>query len=198
MRLTGWFGVKTPRRKRFKFCLIELFPIANVPSTGDYCRNAVIAMGVRRNLCMRGNSQHDRVHARFIRITFEYNSLNSANAGTPGAGIALLWKLVLGGSEALFAKVARRGVSAGCCSNLRRVEEGANKRHGFRWALFHQPMPGASDDRLSNIGRNVPHDHCLERTKRLFSADSKYGHRQLAALENFIILCVLRKSSELG
>src|SRR5260370_29998738 len=161
MRLTRWFGVKTPWGKGFKFCLIELFTVANVPGSRNYGRNAVIVVGVCGNLCMRGNSQHDRVHARFIRITFEYNSLNSANAGTPGAGITLLWELVLGGSEALFANVVRSGARAGCCSNLRRVEEAANKRHGLHWALFHQPMPRARDDRLLNIGRTVPHDHCL-------------------------------------
>src|SRR5438270_14033548 len=103
MRLTRWLGVKTPRRTRLKFCLIELFPVANVPSTGDYGRYPVIAMRVRRNLRMRGNSQHDRVHTRSIRITFEYKSLNSANPGTPGARITLLWELVLHRSEALFA-----------------------------------------------------------------------------------------------
>ena len=53
----------------------------------------------------------------------------------------MLGEVVLGGSETLFAKVARRGARAGCCSNVRRVEEGANTRHGFHWALFHQPMP---------------------------------------------------------
>src|SRR4029077_16830655 len=38
----------------------------------------------------------------------------------------------------------------------------------------------------------------IPRTKRLLSADSQYGHRQLHPLENFIILCVLGKRRELG
>src|ERR1700731_2940603 len=106
MGLTWWFGVKAPRRKRFEFCLIELSPVANVPSTGDYGCHPVIAMGVRRDLRMRGNPQHDRIHACSVRITFEYNSLNSTNARTPCAGIAVLRKLVFGGSKAFFPDVA--------------------------------------------------------------------------------------------
>src|SRR6267154_590202 len=86
------------------------------------------------------------------------------------------------------------------CSFLgvRRVEKVANQRHGFRRPLFHQPMPGASNDHLSNIGRHVAHDHRLQWTKRLLSAYSQYGHGQLHLLEDFVVLRVLRKSGELS
>src|SRR5713101_728903 len=89
------------------------------------------------------------------------------------AGIAALWKLVLGGGKAPFAHVAC-GTCVGRCSALRRVEEVPNKRHGIPRTLFHQPMPRTSDDHLSNIGRHVAHDHRLQRTKRLLSAHSQY------------------------
>src|SRR5579859_5149236 len=59
-------------------------------------------------------------------------------------------------------------------------------------------MAGASDDCLSNICRHVAHDNRLERTKRFLSADCQYGHRQLHLLEDFVVLCVLRKGSKLG
>src|SRR5438093_7919779 len=71
MGLTRWFGVEATRGKRFQFCLIELFPVANVPGAGEYGRNPVIAMGVRRNLCVRGHAQHDRVDARFSSRALE-------------------------------------------------------------------------------------------------------------------------------
>src|SRR5437868_5615257 len=109
-----------------------------------------------------------------------------------------LRELELGGTDALLAKVAGRAARAPRCSNLRRIEEVANKRHGFCGALFHQPMPGARNDRFLNLARDVPHDHRLKRTKRLLSADSQDGHRQLHALKNFIILYVLGKRGELG
>src|SRR5213596_1882478 len=64
-----------------------------------------------------------------------------------GLGITMLRELILGGSETLFAKVVRRGTRAACGSNLRGVEEVANEGHGVRRTLFHQPMPGARDDR---------------------------------------------------
>src|SRR5207302_3032843 len=162
MRLTRSFGVKTPWRKGFKFPLIELFPVANVPGSRDYGRNPVIAMGVRRNLRMCWHAQHDCVNPRCVRITFEHHSLNPSNSRTAGPGITMLRELTLGGSETLFAKVVRRGARAACGSNLRGVEEVANEGHGVRRTLFHQPMPGARDDRLLNIGRNVSHDHRSE------------------------------------
>src|SRR5712672_2394462 len=59
-------------------------------------------------------------------------------------------------------------------------------------------MPGASNDRLSNIGRHVAHDHRLQWTKRLFSANSQYGHGQLHLFEDSVVLGVLRKSGELS
>ncbi len=48
-------------------------------------------------------------------------------------------------------------------------------------------MPGATDDRLLNIGRNVSHDHGLEWTKGFLSANGQHGHRELHARENFIV-----------
>src|SRR5229473_5755009 len=81
---------------------------------------------------------------------------------------------------------------------IRRVEEVANQHHGFRRPLFHQPMPGASNDHLSNIGRHVAHDLRLLWTKRLLSAYSQHGHGQLHLLEDFVVLRVLRKSGELS
>src|SRR5260370_815705 len=81
---------------------------------------------------------------------------------------------------------------------VRRVEKVANQRHGLRRPLFHQPMSGASNDHLSNIGRHVAHDHRLHWTKRLLSAYSQYGHGQLHLLEDFVVLRVLRKSGELS
>src|ERR1700732_588395 len=59
-------------------------------------------------------------------------------------------------------------------------------------------MPRASNDRFSNIGRHVAHDHCLQWTKRLLSAHSEYGHGQLHFLEDFVVLRILRKSGELS
>src|SRR6267142_4307246 len=81
---------------------------------------------------------------------------------------------------------------------VRRVEKVANQRHGFRRPLFHQPMPGASNDHLSNIRRHVAHDHRLQWTKRLLSTYSQHGHGQLHLLEDFVVLGVLRKSRELS
>src|ERR1017187_921450 len=52
------------------------------------------------------------------------------------------------GSPLIFTTTAL----AGSCSNLLRVEEFANECHRFRSALFHQPVLGATDDRLLNIG----------------------------------------------
>src|SRR5258707_14297713 len=59
-------------------------------------------------------------------------------------------------------------------------------------------MPGPSNDRLSNIGRHVAHDHRSQWTKRLFSANSQYGHGQLHLFEDSVVLGVLRKSGELS
>ena len=73
----------------------------------------------------------------------------------------MLRELILGGSETLFAKVIRGGARAACGRNLRGVEEVAYEGHRVGRTLFHQPMPGARDDRLLNIGRNVSHDHRL-------------------------------------
>ncbi len=71
--------------------------------------------------------------------------------------------------------ICTRTALYGSCSNLLRVEEFANESHRFRRALFHQPMPGATDDRLLNIGRNVSHDHGLEWTKGFLSANGQHG-----------------------
>jgi hypothetical protein len=81
-----------------------------------------------------------------------------------GPRITLMREIELGGTDALLAKLAVPA-RAPRCSNLRRVEEVANERHGFCWALFHQPMPGARNDRLLNVARDVPHDDRLKRTK---------------------------------
>src|ERR1700733_9422769 len=118
MGLTGWFGVEAARGKRFKFCLIKLLPVPDVPGAGDYGRHPVIAMGVRCNLRMRWHAKHNCVHTRLIRITFEDHSLNSSHPGTACARIPVLWKLVLGGSKTPFPEVAREPCD-GRCSNLR-------------------------------------------------------------------------------
>ena len=72
MGLAGRLGVEAAWGKRFEFCLIELFPVANVPGAGDYGRHPIVAMGVRRDLRMRRHAKHNCVHTRLIRITFEY------------------------------------------------------------------------------------------------------------------------------
>src|SRR5207244_11601515 len=130
MGLTRWFGVEATGGKRFQFCLIELFPVANVPGARDYGRDPVIAMGVRRNLCVGGHAQHDRVDARLVRITFEHHGLNSANPGTASAGITLLRELLLGWRKTLFVEGACDGVRGGCRRDLRRPGEVTNKGRG--------------------------------------------------------------------
>ena len=108
--------------------------------------------------------------------------------------VAYICECVPSGSPLICTTTALAGNSG----NLLRIEEFANECHRFRRAFFHQPMPGATDDRLLNIGRNVSHDHCLEWTKGFLSAYGQHGHRELHARENFIVLCILGKRSELS
>src|SRR5215468_2403181 len=126
MRPAGWLGVEAARGKRFKFCFVELFPVADAPGAGDYGCYAVVAMGMRRNFRVRRYAKHNCVHTCVIRITFEYHSLNSSNSRTASARIPALWKLVLGRSKTLFAEVDC-GNCYGRRGNLGRVEEIANK-----------------------------------------------------------------------
>src|SRR2546429_8932335 len=58
-------------------------------------------------------------------------------------------------------------------------------------------MPRTGNDGLLNVCRNVTHDHGLQCAKGLLAPNSQHGHRQLRLLEDFIVLRVLRKRSEL-
>ena len=87
---TRWFGVEAAWGKSLEFRLVKLVPIADAPSAGDYGGYPVIAMGVRRDLCVRRHTKHNGVHTLLIRITFEHDGLNPADARTSSARSAVL------------------------------------------------------------------------------------------------------------
>ena len=72
--ILGWrFCVEASGRKSFQLRLVEFVSVPDVPGSGDYRRNTIVAVRVRRDSSMRRYAKHDRIHANLIRIAFQNN-----------------------------------------------------------------------------------------------------------------------------
>src|SRR5580704_11495146 len=79
----------------------------------------------------------------------------------------------------------------------RTVKKLTDQRDSVSRPFFHQPVSRASNDLLLHVGRYMTHDHSLQGTEGLLSANRHHRHRQLRLFEDLIILRILRESSEL-
>src|ERR1700733_16179847 len=81
--------------------------------------------------------------------------------------------------------------------NYRTVKKFANQRYRIGGVFLHQPMSRTCDYLLLHVGRYMTHDHSLQRTEGLLSANRHYRHGQLRLFEDLVVLRILRERGEL-
>src|SRR5580704_16050708 len=80
----------------------------------------------------------------------------------------------------------------------RTVKKLTDQRDSVSRPFFHQPVSRASDDLLLHVGRYMTHDHSLQGTEGLLSADRHHRHSQLRLFEDLVVPRILGERGKLG